>query len=157
MSTVYGTGTDLVDYQPVEDNVYSVTRWATFFWVPVFPLEQLVIRPGRRSNQWGGTKFGISYDYVILDRQPLSPERVVRTYLQSFVGVVAALGPMIAWLVLCRPASQPVQSQGAQLFGLAAILWVPAVIIFFQRRRARFYATGLITRPLPDRPARWTG
>jgi hypothetical protein len=139
MSTVYGTGTNLVDYQHLELRNYSVMRWVTFFWVPIFPVEQLVIRPGRRWTDFGGGKFGTNYDFEILDHEPLSRDRVTRVYLAALSGILAAIIPLTAWIVLCKPGAGVVQSEPQKLFGLAAILWIVAVVMYFRWRSARLY------------------
>ena len=139
MSTFYGTGTSLVDAQQIQGNTYSCMRWVTFFWLPIYPLEQLVIRPGSNSSFNVGGKFGTSYEYAILGREEMDKERVNRLYLHSVAGLFLAIAPMIAWIVLCNPTQGNHQSEPAKLFGLFSILWIPAVVWYFQNRSTKLF------------------
>ncbi len=139
MSTFYGTGTSLVDARQIGAGAYSCMRWVTFFWLPIFPLEQLVVRPGGKGAFATGGKFGVSYEYAILGREDMDKERINRVYLHSVAGLFLAAAPMIAWIVICNPTQGVHQSEPAKLFGLFSILWIPAVVWYFQHRSMKLF------------------
>jgi hypothetical protein len=65
------------------DGTYVATRWITVFFVPIIPLAAYLIFPTGRDRIDGQA----TSSFLIIDRTPLNPLRILRTYLLAVVGL----------------------------------------------------------------------
>lgn len=82
-----GFGTTLLDYRARPDGTYEATRWIIALFLPVFPLAQYIIQPTGQERTYGRE----TSKFRVMGQTPLSPARILRTYLLT----VAGLAPII--------------------------------------------------------------
>jgi hypothetical protein len=91
-----GCGIMLLDYRPVEDGNYEVTRWVTFAGMPLIPLGVWKIQPRKYTHQLHGEKQFFS----LLSKSRITVDRFLRPYLILAGG---ALPLYLAYLFLPLP------------------------------------------------------
>jgi hypothetical protein len=141
--SVNGTGIRLLDYRPVSPGLFEVSRWFTFFFLPIAPIGSWVIRPGNSET----VGLGSNFHFEIVNVRPLQLLRVLRTYAMAILAL-APVGLMLWWL----------GDRRANTIELALLLatfgWMLAWLIVGEFRRARIFK-GEPAQPLPTggRPA----
>lgn len=86
-SSVNGMGVTFLDFRKQGEGVYAATRWVTLFYLPLVPLGQLLVRPIALQAD----PMRRSYQYEILEKQPLSLGSVLKTYAMGLLAVVPLL------------------------------------------------------------------
>lgn len=136
--SVNGTGIRLLDYQRVSADTYEVTRWLTFFFIPLLPLGTLHIRPG--TMEGAGT--AVHYQFEFLGKRPVRWARIARMYGLTMLAAIPIT--LCGWLE--QPGEQP--NMWLVLFVLS-LLWALAVLVYAQRGRGAVYSAPA-TQPLPS-------
>ena len=135
--SVNGTGIRLLDYLRVSADTYEVTRWLTFFFVPLIPIGTLLIRPGTMENVGTSTRSS----FTILEKRPMRWKRVARMYGMS---LLAALP-----ITLCAVFETPGENTNMWLaLVIFSFLWAIACLVYAQRgSRAVYHAPA--AQPMP--------
>jgi hypothetical protein len=138
-SSVNGFGTTLLGYRPRGDGTWDAVRWVVAAGIPLVPLGGYVIQPIHRDHAYGRH----TSSFTVLERTPLSAQRVLRTYGMVVLGLLPlVLGWMNAdWL------NRNVGGGKAFFLMLATIAW--AIYIVY----VRIANDGKVYRPLPPRVA----
>ncbi|HEU0298453.1 MAG TPA: hypothetical protein VFR37_03345 [Longimicrobium sp.] len=136
-STIHGCGTTLLDYRPRGDGAWDAVRWVVVFGIPLIPLGGYVIQPMHEDHGYGHH----SASFSVLDRFPLTPMRVARTYLLLVVGLL----PLVLGWMNARWLNRTVGGERAFFVMLAAMAWA---FYFVWLRPAR---AGNVYEPLPPR------
>ena len=110
-----GCGKTLLDYRPRPDGTFDATRWITLFYLPVFPLSTVIVRPIRRDAVIGSG----AYTAEVLGEGKLVVTRVLLTYLLA----VLAVGPMLFAFFQMDLVNQWVGSGRGFWVTLATIVW----------------------------------
>ena len=92
--SINGCGTMLLDYLALPDGTYVATRWITVFFLPIVPLSAYLICPTLQD--------GTTSSFLIIDRAPLNPLRILRTYLLVVVGLAPISMVYLIWSTLIR-------------------------------------------------------
>lgn len=116
-----GFGTTLLDYRQLPDGTYQATRWIIALFLPVAPLAAYIIQPEAQERKYGQE----TSKFTILDKTPLSPIRVLRTYMLA----IAGLAPIILGFVYQREVNHALR--GTYAFGLMILCFVWAMYIIF--------------------------
>lgn len=136
--SVNGTGIRLLDYKETAPGVYEVTRWLTFFFVPIAPISTWLIRPGTVE----GDGLGMEFSFQIVGTRPLRLASVLRKYAMTIVGALpfVVILQLTAWLRLPK---------GAEIsLVLASICWFLWILFLGERVGASAYSAPA-TQPLP--------
>jgi hypothetical protein len=136
-SSINGFGTTLMDYRSRGDGTWDAVRWVIAAGIPLVPLGGYVIEPIHEDHSYGRR----SASFNVLDRFPLTAQRVARTYLLIVIGLLPlVLGWMNAdWL------EDTVGNANAFFVMLGAVAWG----IYFVYIRTR--NDGKVYKPLPPR------
>lgn len=134
-SSINGFGTTLLDYRPRGDGTWDAVRWVTALFIPLVPLGGYVIRPNLRENTYGRE----TMSFTILDRFPLTAQRIVRTYLLLAAGLL----PLLAGMFNTRWVNGTFGEGPAFFVMLACGIWA-AYIVFI-----RIKNNGKAYRPKP--------
>lgn len=86
-NAVNGTGTMLLDYRKRDEGLYVATKWWTFFYFPLVPRGQYVVRPIRQQNN----PMRRSYRFDVLNKEPLDWASVLKTYAMAVLAVAPVL------------------------------------------------------------------
>lgn len=138
-SSINGFGTGLLDYRPREDGTWDAIRWVTAGGIPLVPLGGYVIQPHHEEFTYGRHTASFS----ILDRFPLTAQRVLRTYLLLAV----ALLPLILGWMNSRALERALGGPKAFFAMLVCVVWAGYVVYGRIRNDSKVY------KPLPPRPA----
>lgn len=138
-SSINGFGTMLLDYRPRGDGTWDAVRWVTAGGIPLIPLGGYVIQPFHEE---------ISYprhtaSFSIVDRMPLAPQRIARTYLLLFI----ALLPLVAGWRNSDWVNRTLGDGPAFFAMLACVVWAGYIVY------ARIPNAGKVYKPLPPRVA----
>ena len=88
-NSINGFGTTLLDYRPRGDGTWEAVRWVIVMSIPLVPLGAYVIEPHRQEHAYGRQ----TSTFSVVDRVPLTAQRIVRTYLLVVIGLLPlALG-----------------------------------------------------------------
>jgi hypothetical protein len=138
-TSINGFGTTLVDYRPRGDGTWDAVRWVIAGGIPLVPLGGYHIQPMHEDHAYGRH----TASFTVLDRTPLTAQRVLRTYLLVIVGLLPlALG----WLN-SRWVNRTLGEGPAFFAMLACVVWA----IYFVYVRTR--NDGKVYKPLPPRVA----
>lgn len=138
-SSINGFGTMLLDYRPRGDGTWNAVRWVTAAGVPLVPLGGYVIQPLYEQHTYGRH----TASFTVLERTPLSWERVIRTYVLVALGML----PLILGFVNSSWLNRTVGEGKAFFVMLGAIAW--AIYIVYVRVKN----DGNVYKPLPPRVA----
>jgi len=83
-TSINGFGTTLLDYRPRGDGTWEAVRWVVAMSIPLVPLGAYVIEPHRREHAYRRQ----TSTFSIVDRVPLTAQRIVRTYLLVVAGLL---------------------------------------------------------------------
>ncbi|GAB5520141.1 MAG: hypothetical protein RhofKO_23920 [Rhodothermales bacterium] len=86
-NAVNGTGTMLLDYRKRGEGTYAATKWWTFFYFPLVPRGQYIVRPIRQQTN----PMQRSYRFQVLDKESLDWGSVLKTYAMAILAVVPPL------------------------------------------------------------------
>ena len=135
-----GCGVQLYDHQARGDGTYDVIRCITTFYLPVWALESLRIRPTGASVQFGGNYSVDRYSFDTLGRGHCSIGRVGRLFLFSWAVVpVVALGPSVLAHHFLPIRSGVPASNGATAAAVLAAAWIAVVAIFLHEQVGKIY------------------
>ena len=135
--SVNGTGIRLLDYRQVSADTYEVTRWLTFFFIPILPIGTLLIRPGTAE----GVGTMMQYTFQLLGKRPMRWGRVFRMYA---IDLIAALP-----VALCAWFETPGEVTDLWLtMFIFSVLWGIGVFFFTQRTGRPVYHAPA-TQPMP--------
>jgi hypothetical protein len=118
-----GFGTMLVDYRPRGDGTWEALRWVTAAGIPLVPLGAYVIQP--HSQEFGYRRQTSTFS--ILERVPLTAQRILRTYLLLAIG----LAPLVLGWVNSSWVNHTLGGPKAFLAMIVCFAW--AVYIVFIR------------------------
>jgi hypothetical protein len=138
-SSINGFGTMLLDYRPHGDGTWQAVRWVTAGGIPLVPLGGYVIQPFHEEFTYGRHTASFS----IVDRVPLSAQRIVRTYLLLAAGVL----PLLLGALNSRWVNRTLGEGPAFFAMLACIAWAGYVVY------ARIPNAGKVYKRLPPRVA----
>jgi hypothetical protein len=79
-----GFGIMLLDYRPVEDGNYEVTRWITACFLPLIPLSVWKICPKKYKYD----QLGEQQSFQLLSKSGLTLSRILRPYLTLALGIL---------------------------------------------------------------------
>lgn len=135
--SVNGTGIRLLDYLRVSADTYEVTRWLTFFFIPLLPIGALLIRPGTQEMVGTTTRS----NFQILGKRPMPWKRVLRMYGLT---LLAALP-----FTLCAIFETPGENTNTWLaLVIFSFVWAIACLIYAQRSgRGVYHAPA--AQPMP--------
>ena len=121
-SSINGFGTTLVDYRPRGDGTYDAVRWIIAMGIPLVPLGGYVIEPIRQENTYGRQ----TSSFTVLERTPLSVQRILRTYLLVIVG----LAPLVTGWMNHRWVNRTLDGGPALFLMVATYVWAAYIIPF---------------------------
>jgi len=139
-NSVNGFGTTLLDYRPRGDGTYDTVRWVIAMGIPLVPLGGYVIEPIRQEITYGRQ----TSSFTVLERTPLSAQRIVRTYLLVIVG----LAPLVIGWMNSRWINRTLDGGPAFFLMLATVVWAGYIIF------VRIKNDGGAYKPLPAPTAR---
>jgi hypothetical protein len=122
-TSINGFGTTLLDYRPRGDGSWEAVRWVIAMAIPLVPLGGYVIQPHRQEYGYGRQ----TSSFTVVDRVPLTAQRIVRTYLLVIVGLL----PLVLLWMNSRWVNHTLGGGKAFLVGIATFVW--AVYIIFVR------------------------
>ena len=121
--SVAGVGVRLLDYRPVNADVFEATCWITLFFIPIVPIATWLIRPGTAEAH----RFGTFYRYQVVGTRPLRLAAVLRKYGMT----VLAIFPM-AVVFAQSPTGRP--PTAPQTIGVVvAMTWFFIVLLLAER------------------------
>lgn len=129
----------LLDYQPRGDGTWNSVRWVTAAGIPLVPLGGYAIQPLYEQHTYGRH----TASFTAVERTPLSPQRVIRTYLLVVVGVL----PLVLGFLNSSWLNRTVGEGKAFFVMLAAIAWAIYIVYVRVKNDGRVY------NPLPPRVA----
>jgi len=129
--SINGCGTMLLDYRALPDGAYVATRWITIFFLPLLPLSAYLIQPAGQDRSYGQETSRFS----IIGRAPLSPLRVLRTYLLVAIG----LAPVILGFLNSSTINRTLGGPLAFLAMLLSIGWGIYIIFFKLKNEGKAY------------------
>jgi hypothetical protein len=126
-TSLNGIGTTLVGKRDFRfDDSYITTQWIILFWLPIFPLRSLRVRPSGRS--------GWTTHYTVYDETPPNIKQVLYTY--GFAGFsIAWVLSGLMWLV-----AEPHANDTKIIWIWVVCAYLPALIPFFMRHYAKHNA-----------------
>jgi hypothetical protein len=136
-SSINGFGTTLLDYRPRGDGTWDAVRWVTALFIPLVPLGGYVIRPNLRENTYGRE----TKSFAILDRFPLTAQRVLRIYLL----LVAGLLPLVAGMLNTRWVNRTFGEGPAFFVMLACGIWAAYVVFGLIKNDGKAYKPKPVT------------
>lgn len=132
-SSFNGFGTTLLDYRPAGDGKYQATRWVIALFLPIFPLSTYLIEPQGQERSYGRE----TSSFNVLGQLPLSPARVLRTYLLAVIG----LFPVIWGSLNSSLINSALGGLKAFLAMLLAVAWGIYFIFFRLKNDSKAYKT----------------
>jgi hypothetical protein len=122
-TSINGFGTTLLDYRPRGDGTWEAVRWVIAMSIPLVPLGAYAIEPHKQEHTYGRQ----TATFSIVDRVPLTAQRIVRTYLLVVIG----LAPLVLGWMNSRWVNHTLGGGKAFFAMLAMFAW--AVYIIFVR------------------------
>ena len=120
-NSINGFGTTLLDYRPRGDGTWEAMRWVIAMAIPLVPLGAYVIEPHRQEHGYGRQ----TSTFSVVDRVPLTAQRIVRTYLLVVVG----LAPLVLGWMNSRWVNHTLGGGKAFFAMLATFVWAAYVIL----------------------------
>ena len=137
--SIVGFGVRLYDYRPLGDGTVEATRWVTIAGLPLIPLETERLRPLAPAGE--------ARRHEVRGRRPTPLARAVRIVLLSWVVMPAVIaGPLVGTFLVLRPEPGVPLPWWKAFVSLCAIGWAIAVVRWLQRRQARHYKAGIVSR-----------
>lgn len=134
-SSINGFGTMLLDYRPRGDGTWEAVRWVTAGGIPLVPLGGYVIQPFHEEISYPRH----SASFAIVERMPLTPLRIARTYLLLAVGLL----PVVLGFLNTSWVNRTLGDGPAFFAMLACVVWAGYVVY------ARIPNAGKVYKPLP--------
>lgn len=138
-SSINGFGSTLMDYRPRDEGTWDAVRWVIVAGIPLVPLGGYVIQPIHSDYTYGRH----SASFNVLDRFPLTAQRVARTYLLVIIGLL----PLVLGWINADWLEDTVGNANAFFVMLGAVAWG----IYFVHVRTR--KDSKVYKPLPPRQA----
>ena len=126
-----GFGTTLLDYRPRGDGTWEAVRWVIVMSIPLVPLGAYVIEPHRQEHTYGRQ----TSTFSVVDRIPLTAQRIVRTYLLIVVGLLPGV---LLWMN-SRWVNHTLGGGKAFFVMLACFAWAVYIIMFRIRNDGEAY------------------
>lgn len=128
-----GFGTSLLDYRVRPDGTYGATRWIIALFLPIFPLANYVIQPTGQERTYGRE----TSKFRVVGETPLSPARVVRTYLLAVVG----LSPIILGFAYSNVVNRTLGRVPAFFAMILCFAWAVYCIFIKMKNEGAAYKT----------------
>lgn len=136
-SSINGFGTMLLDHRPRGDGIWDGVRWVTAAGIPLVPLGGYVIQPLYQEHSHGSH----TTSFTVLDRFPLTVQRVARTYLLVLIGLL----PLVLGWMNSGWVNRTLGGGRAFFAMLACVFWAGYIVYF------RVKNDGNVYKPLPPR------
>ena len=120
-NSINGFGTTLLDYRPRGDGTWEAVRWVIAMAIPLVPLGAYVILPEKQEHTYGRQ----TSTFSVVDRAPLTAQRIVRTYLLVIVG----LAPLVLGWMNSRWVNHTLGGGKAFFAMLATFVWAAYIIL----------------------------
>lgn len=138
-SSINGFGTGLMDYRAHGDGTWEASRWVIAGGIPLVPLGGYVIQPLHEEHTYGAHRSS----FTVLERVPLSAQRIARTYLLVVIGLL----PLVLGWMNSDWVNRTLGEGPAFFAMLACVGW--AIYMVYIRTRN----DGKVYKPLPPRVA----
>lgn len=138
-SSINGFGTTLLDYRPRGEGTWEADRWVIAAGIPLVPLGGYVIQPHHQEFGYGRHTTSFS----VLDRIPLSAQRVARIYLVIAIGLL----PLVLGWMNARWLERTLGGGKAFLLMLVCVVFAGYMVLVRTRNDSKVY------KPLPPRAA----
>jgi hypothetical protein len=120
-TSINGFGTTLLDYRPRGDGTWEAARWVIAVSIPLVPLGAYVIEPHKQEYAYGSQ----TTTFSVVDRVPLTAQRIVRTYLLVVIGLL----PLVLGWMNARWVNHTLGGGKAFFAMIAMFAWAVYIIM----------------------------